>query len=187
VAFAILVIDQVAKAVVRSILVEGESVRVFPRLLNLTYVHNVGAAFGLFPGRQPVFIATSCFVLFVIAAYWRRAHPREWPVVIALAMVTAGAVGNLIDRALLGQVTDFFEFAFVEFPVFNIADMGIVGGVAVLALWLLFPVPEEPSPEGDPPAEHLSADTASAEEQSVQHQSAESVSVERPAEPGVPV
>ena len=45
---------------------------------------------------------------------------------IALAMVSAGALGNLIDRALLGQVTDFFEFAFVEFPVFNVADMAIV-------------------------------------------------------------
>ncbi len=120
-------------------MVSGQTVPFLPHILNLTFVHNEGAAFGLFPGRQPVFIATSCFVLFVIAAFWRRARPREWPVVIALAMVSAGAFGNLIDRALIGRVTDFFEFGFVEFPVFNIADMSIIGGVAILALWILFP------------------------------------------------
>jgi signal peptidase II len=149
VAFTIVAIDQIAKFVVRARLFEGQSRALLAGVLNLTYVHNVGAAFGLFPGRQPVFIATSCFVLFVVAAYWRRAKPREWPVVIALAMVCAGALGNLIDRAVLGQVTDFFEFAFVQFPVFNVADMAIVGGVAVLAIWILFPA----EGEGDPPVE----------------------------------
>jgi signal peptidase II len=142
-----LVIDQIAKAFARSQLVSGQPVLLVPHILNLTYVHNEGAAFGLFPGRQPVFIATSCFVLFVIAAYWRRAHPREWPLVIALAMVSAGALGNLIDRVVVGQVTDFFEFAFVDFPVFNVADMAIIGGVAILALWILFPSEESPAEE----------------------------------------
>jgi len=143
VASIILVVDQLSKAVVRANLVEGQTRPLVAQLLNLTHVHNVGAAFGLFPGRQPVFIATSCFVLFIVAAYWRRARPREWPVVVALAMVSAGALGNLIDRAVLGFVTDFFEFAFIEFPVFNVADMAIIGGVAVLAVWILFPGEEE--------------------------------------------
>ena len=149
VSITILVVDQIAKFAVRSNLVEGQSSPLIAGVLNLTYVHNVGAAFGLFPGRQPVFIATSCFVLFVIAAYWRRARPREWPVVVALAMVAAGALGNLIDRAVLGPVTDFLEFAFVQFPVFNVADMAIIGGVAVLALWILFPAEEDPEPPAD--------------------------------------
>lgn len=161
VAFTILVIDQLTKAVVRANLVEGQTAQLVAGLLNLTYVHNVGAAFGLFPGRQPVFIATSFFVLFVVAAFWRRTKPREWPVVVALAMVSAGALGNLIDRAVLGQVTDFFEFAFVRFPVFNVADMAILGGVAVLALWILFPADEVPEPaiddgyHSDAPAEEM--------------------------------
>jgi signal peptidase II len=137
-----LVVDQITKFVVRGNVIEGHSSPFVPGLLNLTYVRNVGAAFGLFPGRQPVFIATSCFILFVIAAYWRRAKPHEWPVVVALAMVSTGALGNLIDRAMIGQVTDFFEFAFIEFPVFNVADMAILGGVFLLAIWLLF-APQE--------------------------------------------
>jgi len=146
IAASILLVDQVTKAFVRSNMTPGESITVARGLLNLTFVNNVGAAFGLFPGKQPVFIATSLVVLFVVAAYWRRARPREWPVVVALALVCAGALGNLLDRTLVGRVTDFFEFGFIEFPVFNIADMAIIFGVGILALWILFgPQPEPPS------------------------------------------
>jgi len=157
VAFIILVVDQAAKIAVRANISEGQTSTLIHGVLNLTYVHNVGAAFGLFPGRQPFFIATSCFVLFVVAAYWRRVKPTEWPVVVALAMVSAGALGNLIDRAVLGQVTDFFEFAFVQFPVFNVADMAIIGGVGVLAFWILFPAEEEPEPPIDDGGYHSDA------------------------------
>jgi len=125
-------------------MVEQQSVRLIPHVLHLTYVRNEGAAFGLFPGRQPVFIVTSFLVLFVIAAFWRRTRPAQWPVVIALGLVAAGAVGNLIDRVVLGYVTDFFEFGFIEFPVFNVADSCIVVGVAILMFWILFG-PEESS------------------------------------------
>ena len=52
--------------------------------------------------------------------------------------MTAGAVGNLIDRSILGFVTDFFEFGFVDFPVFNVADSCIFIGVGMLMLWILF-------------------------------------------------
>ena len=119
-------------------MLEQQTARFVPYLLDLTYVRNEGAAFGLFPGRQPVFMATSLMVLFVIAAFWRRTRPSQWPVVVALGLVTAGAVGNLIDRSVVGYVTDFFEFTFVEFPVFNVADSCIVIGVAILMVWILF-------------------------------------------------
>lgn len=162
VAIGILILDQVSKALVRASLVPGESVKLIPGLLNLTFVNNVGAAFGLFPGRQPVFMATSLLVLFVIAAYWRRVHPREWPVVLALGLVCAGAVGNLVDRAMLGRVTDFFEFGFVQFPVFNVADMAILTGVGILALWILFGPQPAPEVESDvvPIIETSDADTS---------------------------
>jgi lipoprotein signal peptidase len=64
---------------------------------------------------------------------------------------------------VLGSVTDFFEFAFVEFPVFNVADMAIIGGVAVLALWILFPVDEEPETLAEEDASRVD-DLASATE-----------------------
>lgn len=144
VAGVVLAADQFTKHLIRENRPLGDTSSFIPGLLDLTHVKNTGAAFGLFPGRQPIFIATSAVVLIVIAAYWRRARPREWPVVVAMGLIAAGAVGNLIDRALLGKVTDFLSFAFVDFPVFNIADMGIVGGVSILVVWLLFaPEPGE--------------------------------------------
>ena len=153
----VLVVDQITKALVRSHFVQGEALVVVPHVLHLTYVHNEGAAFGLFPGGQPFFIATSLLVLAAIVGYWVKTRPREWPVVVALAMVTAGALGNLVDRAVIGQVTDFLEFAFIDFPVFNVADMGIVGGVGVLAAWIMF------APVAEPPAEPSEAADGSSE------------------------
>lgn len=152
-ASAILVCDQIAKAGARASLHLSQPVTLVPGLVRLSLVHNTGAAFGLFPGGRPVFVLTSLLVLFAIAAYWRRAKPAQWPVVIALAMIAGGSVGNLIDRAIVGQVTDFFEFTFASFPVFNIADMGILGGVAVLMVWILFgPQPaEQPAGESATP------------------------------------
>jgi signal peptidase II len=150
-------VDQIAKAMVRFAMLEQHSVDLIPYAIKLTYVRNEGAAFGLFPGRQPVFIFTSLLVLFVIAAFWRRTHPVQWPVVVALGLVTAGAVGNLIDRSILGYVTDFFEFDFVDFPVFNVADSCIVIGVAILMVWILF------GPEDDADADAAESATETTE------------------------
>lgn len=122
-----------------------ESLPLLGEAIRLVYVRNEGAAFGLFPGKQPFFIATSVIVLIVVAAYWRRARPTAWPVVIGLAFISAGAFGNLIDRALIGRVTDFFDVAVIDFPVFNIADSAIFIGVGILIVWLLF----GPQPETD--------------------------------------
>ena len=133
-----MLLDQLAKWVVRSSMVLDQSIPLWPNVFHLTRVHNQGAAFGLFPGARPVFILTTMLVLFVIAAYWRRVRPTEWPVVLALAFISAGAVGNLVDRAAMGYVTDFFDFNLISFPVFNVADSAVVVGVGILMVWILF-------------------------------------------------
>jgi signal peptidase II len=149
VAVAIFLTDQVTKHLIRSGRAPGQISELVPGFLDLTHVRNAGAAFGLFPGRQPIFVATSVVVMVVIAAYWRRAHPQEWPVILAMGAITAGAIGNLVDRITLGLVTDFLAFSFVDFPVFNVADIGIVTGVGILVLWLLFgPEPGHPVEPG---------------------------------------
>jgi signal peptidase II len=91
----------------------------------------------MLPGRQPIFIAVSFVVLAVVLIYLWRQRPSSPLVVIALALVTGGAIGNLIDRIGPGSVTDFFEFGFIDFPVFNIADTAIFVGVGLLIVWLL--------------------------------------------------
>lgn len=153
-ALAVLLIDQVSKYAVRATLTPGESIKLIEDVFHLTYVRNVGAAFGLFPGRQPFFIATSLLVLFAVAVFWRRAKPTAWPIALALGLIAGGAFGNLIDRAWLGKVTDFFYFVPIDFPVFNVADMGIVIGVGILMVWLLFGPEEIASPDS---AEQLEA------------------------------
>lgn len=159
-AVAVVVLDQVSKALVRSSIMPGASVPLVRGVFELTYVRNVGAAFGLFPGRQPVFIAVSVAVLVGVAIYWRRARPSEWPVVIALSLIFGGSLGNLIDRVGVGKVTDFFYFSVVDFPVFNVADIAIVGGAILLMAWLLFgPVPAKPGQLPDAESEPAEVDS----------------------------
>lgn len=123
----------------------GDALPLVGEVFQLTHVRNTGAAFGLFPGYQPIFIATSLIVLVVVAAYWKRARPDVWPIVVALALVAGGSAGNLVDRAIIGKVTDFLYVAIIDFPVFNIADSAIVVGVGILVAWLLFgPEPAQP-------------------------------------------
>ena len=170
VAIATFVLDQVSKSLVRVLwgepaakipwdaIVAGwvqpsfgafESLPLLGRVLMLTHVRNTGAAFGLFPGYRPFFIATSVAVLVFVAVYWHRTQPTQWPVVVALGLVCGGAAGNLVDRAVLGKVTDFFYLAVIDFPVFNVADSALVIGVGILIAWLLF-APEPAKPDAEP-------------------------------------
>lgn len=138
-----LAFDQATKAVVRNVMPVNASVGVIPGTFYLTHVENVGAAFGLLPGQRVLFMLVSSIVLFVIAVWVYRQRPRSAWVVTALSLIAGGSLGNLIDRAGSGVVTDFFEFGFIEFPVFNIADTAIVVGVTILIAWLMF-APLEP-------------------------------------------
>lgn len=167
----VLVLDQATKALVRARLEPLESVLLLDRVLALTHVQNRGAAYGLLPGRQPLFMLVSVLVLVGVAVFWYRARPSRWPLVISLALIVAGAVGNLIDRFALGHVTDFVEVRFIDFPVFNVADSGIVVGTAILVVWLLFFADDESLAIGVPaasdsespavePGEHHDGDTA---------------------------
>lgn len=134
---AVLAVDQATKAVVRSTMAPvGTSIPLLGDLLRLTYVRNTGAAFGMLPGHPTVFIAVSILVLAGIVVYWLRVRPVRALVVVPVALVAAGATGNLIDRLASGRVTDFIEVAYI--PVFNVADSAIFVGVVFLMWWLLF-------------------------------------------------
>ena len=113
----------------------SESIPIFEDIFHLTFVRNTGAAFGLMPGQQSLFMLNSAVVLVAVAVYlvWQR--PRSWWLLVALALVVGGATGNLLDRFLSGRVTDFFDFR--VFPVFNIADSCIFIGAAMLILWIV--------------------------------------------------
>jgi signal peptidase II len=87
------------------------------------------------------FILVSVVAVCVIVGYLIRRRPHKAWLIVALGLVAGGAIGNLIDRAWFGWVTDFIQIPF-DFPVFNVADSSVVVGVAMLVWWLLFgPVP----------------------------------------------
>jgi len=129
-----LIVDQVSKVLVREVLRPSQSIELVGDLLNLTYVRNTGAAFGLMPGRRELFIVVAVIELAGIAFFmWKTRHHSK-AVAVSLGLISGGAIGNLIDRVAFGTVTDFIELSVI--PVFNAADSGIVVGVMILMAWV---------------------------------------------------
>lgn len=116
-------------------------------IFHLTLVHNTGAAFGIFSdqaaGLAIVSIALSIFLIALpFAMIMRQAHNDNkyrlsFVMLISVAIVVAGGVGNGIDRFISGYVVDFICLDFMAFPVFNLADVGVVCGIAVLLIFCL--------------------------------------------------
>lgn len=124
----------------------GESIVPIPALrdfLTFTHLTNTGAAFGLFRNQGFLFVIIALVVVVAIIVYSRYLPMNNWLVWLALGLQLGGAIGNnLFDRLRLGHVTDFIYFYNLPivnrpWPAFNIADMSIVIGVALLALVLL--------------------------------------------------
>lgn len=151
-------LDQVSKALVRTSMGPNETIAVIPGLLDIAHVRNTGAAFGMLPGRRELLIAVALIMLISVAVYWWRARPRIWPVVMPLGLVVGGALGNLYDRAVSGQVTDFLSFSFFA-PVYNLADSAIVVGVGILIAWVLFGGSREGIAEKEPKPTEAGEDT----------------------------
>lgn len=108
-----------------------------PGIVELTRVHNYGAAWSSFSGMRWVLVAvTSCVVLAVAWALIRRKvrHPLG---IIAGFLILSGGLGNILDRIRLGYVVDMFNFQFMNYPVFNVADICIVCGAVLGAVWYL--------------------------------------------------
>ncbi len=132
-----LVADQFTKHLVVSSFAPGQSLPVLLPVLQLTYVQNTGAAFGLFRGAQTLFIVCSLLVIGWIVRELLT-HPVMEPRLLwGCSLILGGAAGNLIDRLRLGYVIDFFDLR--VWPVFNVGDSAITIGVALLLLHTVFP------------------------------------------------
>jgi len=135
VAGTVLAADQVTKAAARSLLVNGQSFPIIDGIFQFTLTGNTGAAFGMFSGRQPVFIAATLVAAALIVVYHIRMKESNIWLTLALGLELGGALGNLVDRIWIGNVTDFIHVT--NFPVFNIADSAIVCGVILLIIVML--------------------------------------------------
>jgi len=121
--------------------------------LHLTYVENTGAAFGIlagFGGAQFVLAAVKLIVLAAAVIYFAilPQQPRFTFIRIPLVMIFAGGVGNLIDRLRFGFVVDMFAFSFINFPVFNVADIFVTTGAILFLFIVMFIVKDAPVLDG---------------------------------------
>jgi len=131
----VVLLDQVSKALIRSQLALGETIPVLGDLVRLRYVHNAGAAFGLFQGSRIFFIIVSLLSVAVVIYLIVTGRYRFRGSRIAFGLVMGGAIGNLIDRVWMKEVVDFIDvgIGYYRWPTFNVADIGLTLGVLYLA------------------------------------------------------
>jgi signal peptidase II len=141
VALAIVVVDQVTKAIVARSMELHETIPLLP-VFSLTYVRNAGAAFGVF-GAAPAAVRLPLFLLVTVAAAWallsmlRHARSEQRVLVAALGAILGGAAGNFICRIRYGEVIDFLDahWGDLHWPAFNVADSAITVGVLLVLLF----------------------------------------------------
>lgn len=146
--------DIVTKYIISSTFYLHETRQVIGDYARLTYIHNPGAAFGLFPGSRIalVVISMAAVVVVIVVAWNRRNGIRT---VVPLGLILGGALGNLLDRVRLGKVVDFIQIGIppeTYWPVFNVADSAVTVGVAWLAVGLVTSGGDDPGAEAPEPA-----------------------------------
>lgn len=134
---AMVVIDRLSKAWAVDTLHQGVKGFDFGPIA-LTMVHNFGAAFGMGKGNGIVFLCIAA-VIIIAAVLWLALAKGHPPIeVISLALISAGGIGNAIDRLTTEYVVDFIQFTFIDFPVFNVADICVTCGVVIFVVYSLF-------------------------------------------------
>ncbi len=144
--FALLIAaaDQLIKAYVREIPV-GETVFEISGVVSLTHCVNTGAAFSILAGHTFLLAAFSLTLLVAVWIYAATRMNLTVPARIAIACMIGGGLGNLLDRLFRFGVTDYIRLQFIDFPVFNLADIAITGSIAVLLILLATDTLEKPS------------------------------------------
>ena len=116
----------------------GEVQNLIPNILSLTYIQNTGAAWSILEGQMVFFTIITTIAGIVVTYLLIRYRQENKFLTIGLALVLAGAIGNFIDRVRLNYVVDMFQTDFMNFPIFNVADMSLVIGVGLIFIYTLF-------------------------------------------------
>ncbi|MBW1989560.1 MAG: signal peptidase II [Deltaproteobacteria bacterium] len=149
IALPVVALDQATKFIVARYMTLHSSIPVIPGFFNITYLYNTGGAFGLFAESAPwvrmaLFLGLSLAAAGLVVYLYFQTPPEERLFSAALCLILGGAVGNLIDRFRTGMVLDFLDLyaSGRHWPAFNVADMAVSGGVAILAV--LFVLKKDP-------------------------------------------
>ena len=137
----IILFDQFTKYLVIENIGLTDSLRVIPGVIDFVYVKNTGAAFSFLANKTyGIVILSIVSVLFCLGVivYIIKTKPKNKLLLLSLALMFSGAVGNVIDRIFRGFVVDFIETVFISFPVFNVADIAITAGAVLLIIYVMF-------------------------------------------------
>ncbi|MHB0877794.1 MAG: signal peptidase II [Anaerolineae bacterium] len=137
--FLTLVVDRLTKIWVVGNLAFEQPFAPIPALdgwLNLTYIHNTGAAFGMFPQLGLFFATVAVIVVIGLVVYYDRLPVQHFMVRVAVGLIAGGALGNLVDRFVTGYVVDFVHIRL--FAIINTADSAVSVGVAILGFYMMF-------------------------------------------------
>lgn len=138
IAVLVVLADFIAKRSAIAHLMHIDTIPLLDGIFHLTYVENRGAAFGILQNQRWFFIVLTIAVLAVVLFVCFRYKEKHPLLCTALSLLAGGAVGNMIDRIVYGYVVDFFDFRLIDFPVFNVADIFIVIGTGLLAIYFIF-------------------------------------------------
>lgn len=144
-AVILFIIDQATKYIALTKLKPLGSVTFIDGFMDFTFVENRGAAFGILNGRVwllLVIAAVICIVIIAVMLKMPNTKEYKW-LKWSLMLILAGAIGNVADRLFRGYVVDFFEFTFIKWPVFNMADIYVVIGTVVMAVLVLFVIKDD--------------------------------------------
>lgn len=134
-----LIIDQLTKYYADINLKVIQSFDWIKGLLSFTYVENTGVAFGMFKNVYFVLIPLTIVITLLCIFFMFKARKQNYRFLsVSLALIVSGAIGNLIDRIIRGYVIDFIQVKFIDFPVFNFADICVVCGAILTVILVLF-------------------------------------------------
>lgn len=144
--FLLVCLDQYTKSVALSRLALGEYHPILGDLFGLYYLENKGMAWGMFQNKQVIFLIFTVFVLVILGYCYVRLQKdsKFFPLNLCILFLTAGAIGNMIDRIFHGEVlfqgavVDFLYIKVIDFPVFNMADMYVTISLAIAILLFIF-------------------------------------------------
>ncbi len=136
----LIAIDQLTKLVAVNYLKPISRADAINGIFEFAFVENRGAAFGIMSGGRWFFVILTIVIILLIGYYYvTLPKTKEYKLVrFALILISSGAIGNFIDRFRQGYVVDFIHTTFIEFPVFNVADMYVVVGTIFLAIIMFF-------------------------------------------------
>ena len=132
------IVDQVVKMWIVNNFSLHDGMELIKGLVSILYVRNTGAAWGMFEGKMVFFYLITAVAVGTLIYLMFKEKGKSKLLLTAYSLILAGAVGNFIDRIRLGYVVDMFKFEFIDFPIFNVADICLTIGVIFLFYYVIF-------------------------------------------------